>query len=114
VTAPRDTEETFDGWALDDFDPYPIRDSSEKLTRGDLEPDEAFETALILLGEAYGALDYHAWTWHRSGASWTKIGEKMHISRQAAWERFNGTAAQLRRGDDKRRPAPQPRLPPVC
>ena len=71
-----------------DLDPVP------KVGSGSEQPDDELLASLAriqaVVSQVDGAMHEHVALLRARGISWTRIGEALGVSKQAAWERFSG------------------------
>jgi ClpX C4-type zinc finger protein len=69
-------------------------ESAREFTAWSEQPDDQLLAGLArtqaVVAQADAAVHDHASVLRRRGVSWTRIGEALGVSKQAAWERFSG------------------------
>jgi hypothetical protein len=67
---------------------------AREFTAWNEQPDDELLASLArtqaVVAQADAAVHDHASVLHGRGVSWTRIGEALGVSKQAAWERFSG------------------------
>jgi hypothetical protein len=71
-----------------------IAEPAPKVGGGDAQPDDELLASLAriqaVVSQVDAAVHEHVSILRARGISWTRIGEALGVSKQAAWERFSG------------------------
>jgi ATP-dependent protease Clp ATPase subunit len=72
----------------------PADEAVTEFTPWNEQPDDALLASLArtqaVIAQVDAAIHDHAAVLRERGVSWTRIGEALGVSKQAAWERFSG------------------------